>query len=279
MKDVYFTYFMLTLAGGAIILYLRRTMLRGRARHARTDADGGSVFFNKASMELGYWILRPVVDACQALHITPNMVTGFSLLPAFAAGVAVAFGRFGLASMLATMASLCDLVDGVLARKLGTASDAGEVVDAAVDRYVESFFLGGLIVYYRSHWMMLLLSVTAFVGSFMVSYTTAKAEAMDVQAPRGLMRRAERAIYLLVGSTLTGLTKAIFEDAPSHALRELPIIVAITTVAVVTNVSSVQRLSAIGRALRARQRPADNRPASDGGDPIITKPGSPAGLV
>src|SRR5215831_7020868 len=262
MKDVYFSIFMFVLLGGVVVAYLGRTLLRGRARHARTDADGGSVFLNKASMELGYWLLRPVVDVLSGLRITPNMVTGFSLVPALAAGVAVAFGWFGLACVLATAGSLCDLVDGVLARRLGTASDAGEVVDAAVDRYVESFFLGGLIIYYRSHWMMLLLCVLAFFGSFMVSYTTAKAEAMDVPPPRGLMRRAERAIYLLVGSGLTGLTKAAFADAPSHALRELPIIVAITTVAVVTNISSVQRLSAIARALRARQAPRDDQPAS-----------------
>ena len=277
MKDVYFSYFMVVLLGTVIVAYLARALLRGRARHARTDADGGSVFLNKASMELGYWLLRPVVDALSALSITPNMVTGFSLVPAFAAAVAVAFGWFGLACVLATMGSLCDLVDGVLARKLGTASDAGEVVDAAVDRYVESFFLGGLIIYYRSHWEMLLLTVAAFFGSFMVSYTTAKAEAMRVPPPRGLMRRAERAIYLLVGSGLTGLSKEFFADVPAHALRELPIIVAITMVGVVTNISSVQRLAAIARALRARAPEGpEPRPASDG---IITKPDTPARLV
>jgi phosphatidylglycerophosphate synthase len=279
VKDVYFSYFMVALLGSVVLVYVGRALLHGRARHARTDADGGSVFLNKASMELGYWLLRPVVELLQGLHITPNMVTGFSLVPAFAAAVAVAFGWFGLACVLATMGSLCDLVDGVLARKLGTASDAGEVVDAAVDRYVESFFLGGLIIYYRSHWEMLLLTVGAFFGSFMVSYTTAKAEAMDVPPPRGLMRRAERAIYLLVGSGLTGLSKDIFADARSHALRELPIIIAITMVAVVTNISSVQRLSAIARVLRARE-PAHN--ASEppvAGDSLITKRDTPTGLV
>jgi phosphatidylglycerophosphate synthase len=279
VKDVYFSYFMALLLGSVILAYVGRALLRGRARHARTDADGGSVFLNKASMELGYWLLRPVVELLYALRITPNMVTGFSLVPAFAAAVAVAFGWFGLGCVLATAGSLCDLVDGVLARKMGTASDAGEVVDAAVDRYVESFFLGGLIIYYRSHWEMLLLAVAAFFGSFMVSYTTAKAEAMDVPPPRGLMRRAERAIYLLIGSGLTGISKDIFADAPSHALRELPIIVAITMVAVVTNISSVQRLSAIARALRAREpaRAAPQEPP--GADGLATKPDTPTGLV
>jgi phosphatidylglycerophosphate synthase len=280
MEDIYFSYFMLVLFVGVILTYVVRTLLRGRARHERTDADGGSVLLNKASMEMGYWLLRPVVDGLYALRVTPNMVTGFSLVPAFAAGVAVAFGWFGLACVLATAGSLCDLVDGVLARKSGVASDAGEVVDAAVDRYVESFFLGGLVIYYRSHWEMTVLSLAAFFGSFMVSYVTAKAEAMDVPPPRGLMRRAERAIYILVASGLTGFSKVIFDGSPSHALRELPIIIAITMVAVVTNVSSVQRFAAVARALRAREPAPPEQPAAgDAADGLRPKGDTPSGVA
>jgi CDP-diacylglycerol---glycerol-3-phosphate 3-phosphatidyltransferase len=278
VKDVYFSWFMLALVLTLVPAYVIRSLLRGRARHERTEADGGSVLLNKASMELGYWMLNPLIEALAALRITPNMVTAFSLVPAFAAGVAVAFGWFALACVLATVGSLCDLVDGVLARKLGVASDAGEVVDAAVDRYVESFFLGGLVIYYRSHWIVMLLALAAFFGSFMVSYTTAKAEAMGVPPPRGLMRRAERAIYLLVAAGLTGFSKVIFADSPSHALRELPIILAITVVAVLTNLSSVQRFAAITQALRAREPATPPAPVGDG-DGIITKRDTPAGLV
>ena len=86
----------------------------------------------------------------------------------------------------------------------------------------------------------------------MVSYTTAKAEAMGVAPPRGAMRRAERAVYLMVGAALTPVASALFADSPSLALRELPIILALTIVAVVANISAVQRLAAIAAALRAR---------------------------
>jgi phosphatidylglycerophosphate synthase len=278
LQDVYFSWFMLALVVLTVGAYVVRALVRGRARHARIEADGGSVLLNKASMEMGYWLLNPVIAALQALRITPNMVTGFSLVPALAAGVAVAFGWFGLACVLATAGSLCDLVDGVLARRTGVASEAGEVVDAAVDRYVEAFFLGGLVIYYRSHWIVLLLALLSFYGSLMVSYTTAKAEAMGVPPPRGSMRRAERAVYLLVASGLTGFSKVLFAESPSHALRELPIILAITMVGVVANVSAVQRFAAIAQALRARvpRPPVDD--SGDGGG-IVTKPDTPAGLV
>jgi CDP-diacylglycerol--glycerol-3-phosphate 3-phosphatidyltransferase len=285
MQDVYFSIFMAVLLGGVVVTYLVRALVSGRARNARTDADGGSVFLNKAAMEMGYWLLDPVIGALQALRITPNAVTAFSLVPAFAAGVAVALGWFGLACVLATMGSLCDLVDGVLARRTGIASEAGEVFDAAVDRYVEAFFLGGLIVYYRPYWIVLLIALGALLGSVMVSYTTAKAEAMGVPPPRGAMRRAERAVYLLVASGLTPFTKVLFEGSPSHALRELPIILALTIVAVVSNVSAVQRFAALAQALREREQKAGRPPAptgqgDDGGGEILP-PGRdrPPGLV
>ncbi len=273
IKDIYFASGMWILAVVVPGIYLVRTLLKGRARHARTDADGGSVFLSKASMEMGYWLLAPVVEALAALHITPNMVTFFSLVPALLATVAAALGWFGLACVLATLGSLCDLVDGVLARRTGVASDAGEVLDAAVDRYIEFLFLAGVAVYYRTHWMMLTLTLAALFGSFMVSYTTAKAEAMGVEPPRGSMRRAERAVYLLVAAGLTPFSRVLFAGTPSHALRELPMVFALILVALVTNVSVVQRFAAIAAALRAR-RPAT--PAPIAGAPMIPERDTPA---
>jgi CDP-diacylglycerol---glycerol-3-phosphate 3-phosphatidyltransferase len=276
MRDVYFSYFMFGLVVVTISAYIIRARFVGRARHARTDADGGSVFLNKASMEMGYWLLEPIVSALVSLRITPNMVTAFSLVPALLAGVAAGFGWFGLACVLATAGSLCDLLDGVLARRTGVASDAGEVVDAAVDRYVECLFLGGIAVYYRTHWMVLVLTLAALFGSLMISYTTAKAEAMQVTLPRGSMRRAERAVYLLVAAGLTPLTRDLFAGSPSHALRELPILVALSLVAVVTNVTVVQRFGTMADALRARH-PAPPPPPGD--DVVVSGRDASGGTV
>ena len=51
MQDIYFAIGMWGLAVVTVVAYLVRTMLRGRARFARTDADGGSVFLSKRAME------------------------------------------------------------------------------------------------------------------------------------------------------------------------------------------------------------------------------------
>jgi CDP-diacylglycerol--glycerol-3-phosphate 3-phosphatidyltransferase len=260
---------------GLLGAYLLRSAIIGRRRHARSDADGGSVFLNKRTMEMVYWILDPLIDFLAALRITPNMVTLFSLVPAAGAGVAIGFGWFGLASVLAVIATFCDILDGLLARKTGVSSGAGEVIDAAVDRYGELFFFGGLVYYYRSHDQVLFIVLAAIVGSFMVSYATAKAEAMGVAAPRGAMRRGERAAYLIFGAAFTPVSKALFANSASLALHECPIILAVTIVAVVSNISVVQRFGAINDLLRAKERaPVETAP-----EPLGSKPDPSAGQV
>jgi phosphatidylglycerophosphate synthase len=272
IRDVHFAVGMLALLGGVMAAYVARTVARGRARHARTDADGGSVFLHKAAMEMGYWLLEPIVSALAALHITPNAVTMFSLVPALLAGVAAGFGWFGLACMFGTLATVCDLVDGVLARRMGVASDAGEVIDAAVDRYVEFLFLAGVTVYYRTHWEVMVVALPALFGSLMVSYTTAKAEAMGEKPPRGSMRRAERGVYLLFAAALTSVTHTVFADTPSHALRELPMLTVLILVAVVTNVSVVQRFKLLAETVQARRPGASTAPAAPEPGIITTPP-------
>jgi CDP-diacylglycerol--glycerol-3-phosphate 3-phosphatidyltransferase len=263
---------------GLAITYAVRWALIGRVRHGRTDADGGSLFLNKPTMEMVYWVLDPLIDFFAALRITPNMVTLASLVPAAGAAVALGFGWFGLAGVLSILAAFGDIIDGLLARKTGLSSGAGEVVDAAVDRYSELFFFGGLVYYYRTHDQCLFIVLAALAASLMVSYATAKAEAMGVEPPRGAMRRGERAAYLMTGASWTPICATIFAGSPSLALRELPIILALTVVAVVGNISVVQRLTAVAAMLRAREQAAKQQ-AFDAEEGIATKPDVPVGSI
>ncbi len=280
MSDLYVSIGETSFFVSALLIYLLRSALVGRVRHARTEADGGSVFVNKTTMEMVYWILDPMISFIASLRITPNMVTLGSLIPAAAAGVAIGFGWFGTGALFAIMATFGDIIDGLLARKMGLSSDTGELWDAAVDRYGEMFFFGGLVYYYRDHDQVLFIVLLAIVGSFMVSYATAKAEAMGVAAPRGAMRRGERAAYLITGAAFTPLASALFAHSPSLALREVPILLALSVVAVVSNISVVQRLLAIAVLLRAREatkKSAAPEPFDD--EAMATKPDAPVGTV
>ena len=277
MADLVIALGMIGIFAVLVTAYALRSVIAGRVRHARTDADGGSLFVNKPTMEMVYWILDPTIDFVAALRITPNMVTLFSLLPAAGAGVAIGFGWFGLATALAVVSTFCDIIDGLLARKTGLSSGAGEVIDAAADRYGELFMFGGLVYYYRAHDQVLFIVLAALAASFMVSYATAKAEAMGVPAPRGAMRRGERAAYLIFGCAFTPVTQALFGGSPSLALRELPIILGMTIVAVVGNISVIQRLMAVTAMLRERE--AARAKQADAEEGVPTKPDLPVGLV
>jgi phosphatidylglycerophosphate synthase len=63
--------------------------------------------------------VAPVADALAAIGITPNHLTLAGLVLAVFAGVAVAFGEFPLAGIVLVVSSLCDMLDGAVARRTG----------------------------------------------------------------------------------------------------------------------------------------------------------------
>src|SRR5882757_2367633 len=117
------------------IAYGARMLLRGEAHYARVDAAGSSPLLGRRPMEMAYWSLQPVARSFIKLGIGPNGITMGSMALALGAAVLLAFGHFGLAAAVTAVASLGDALDGLVARTTGVASDAGEVFDAAVDRY------------------------------------------------------------------------------------------------------------------------------------------------
>ena len=225
----------------------------GASRYARVDRAGASALLGKGAMEAGYWSLQPVGRALVALGITANGVTLISLVLGLLSAVALAFGHFGIGAALTAAATLGDALDGIVARQTGTASDAGEVFDAAVDRYQEFFFLGGLAVYFRADMVALVLTLLAVLGSFMVSYGTAKAEALGVESPRGAMRRVERGVCLDAGVVFVPVAGALAArfGLPSW-VEHMPILLSLALVGGVGNVSAVRRLYAVARAAAAR---------------------------
>ena len=247
--DLYFAIAIWSILLSILLLYTGRVWMLGRARSARADKDGGSVLLSKHFVEFSQWMLNPLGRLLIRLGGTPDGVTWFSLLPGIGAGVALAFGWFGLGCLLSTIACFSDSLDGMLARLSGKSSESGETLDAIVDRYAESSFFIGLIVYYRFSPIMVTLSAISFLGAFMVSYTTAKAEAQQVAPPRGLMRRNERAVYLAAGAGLTPFMRVFFPSA-HELMQEAPMIIGIVMVAIIANLSSFVRVGGIRRALR-----------------------------
>ena len=202
---------------------------------------------------------RPVSDAALrcldhigralvTLHVPASAVSLGGLVLAALAGLAVGTGHFGLAAAAMILASLGDALDGLVARRSHSASVSGALLDASVDRYEEFFFLGGLAFLFRGKAPLLVLTLLALCGSFMISYGSAKAEAIGVPAPPSAMRRAERAVCLCVGTAATCLAEwGVARLALPAWIGIAPVVAALAVVAVVANVSAIRRLRAIAR--------------------------------
>lgn len=243
------------LAGLLVLSYFVRVALRGKAHFDRIDQQGGSSLLNKNFMEMAYWFLQPVAKLLVFFRVTPNMLSCASLVLGILAGACLAVGHFGFGGVFGTFSALLDSLDGLVARLTGRASDAGEVLDAAVDRYVEFIYLAGLVIYYREMPALILLTLLALLGSFMVSYSTAKAEALNVPVPRGNMRRTERALYLILGAILSPVTIPWIETQYVYSIPiGYPMVFCIGLVAVLANYSAIERFVAIARGIRAREQ-------------------------
>jgi phosphatidylglycerophosphate synthase len=235
-------------------IYGLRVLTRGKSEFDRVNKQGGSALLGKDVMQGAYWSLQPVARLLTFLKITPNMVSWSSFAFALAAGACLCVGHFGFGAVFATISAFLDTLDGMVARLTGVSSDAGEVLDAAVDRYAEFFFLGGLIIYYREIPILLGVTLVALMGSFMVSYSSAKAEALQVSAPKGNMRRPERAVYLTLGALFSPITIPFFEQVRPYGIAiGHPMVAALGLVAVMSNISAAERLWAIARAVRVRE--------------------------
>jgi phosphatidylglycerophosphate synthase len=249
--------------------YAVRVARTGRAHYARVDREGKSALVAKSVMEMLCWCVQPVVGACVRLGISPDAITYSSLVLGIAAGGAFATGHLGVGALLAVSAGAGDAIDGLLARRLGVQSTAGEVLDAATDRYVDFALLGGLALHLREEAPRLALALLALLAAFMVSYSTAKAEALQVAPPRGSMRRIERSV-LIIGSAALAPVVALFGPRWS----DLTILVALGAIALIGNASAMQRLATIRTIMREREsaRTIDSDPEPEPDEPESTPP-------
>ena len=178
-------------------------------------------------------------------NVTPDALTVSGVALCIAGAVVVFFEYAGWAFFLAGAAlfvvgSILDILDGALARTRGTGSPFGAFLDSTVDRVGEGFMLGaiGLVfVRYDQLWAVA-LAFAAIAGSFLVSYTRAKAEALGLKGDVGFGSRAERVVVITAGLVL----------APFHELILASTIALLTATAWAT---VVQRILFVRKQLRA----------------------------
>ncbi|MET0261326.1 MAG: CDP-alcohol phosphatidyltransferase family protein [Rariglobus sp.] len=231
------------LIAGAALLLIISSLKAPDKRHDRVSREGGTAFLGERLMHLGYGWIEALGARGVRVGIAADTVSWISLSLGLVAGVCVALGWPGAAAWALSLSGLGDGLDGAIARQTGTASRGGAVMDSAMDRYVEFFLFAGLLFFFRGQAGVQLIVLTALFGGFMVTYSTAKAEALQVKPPRGWMKRAERLVWLTAGCAvaaaigLAGYTPAA------------PLIAVCVVIAAFANLSAIVRLRALCRAV------------------------------
>lgn len=143
----------------------------------------------------------PIISALLRLRITPNQVTVAGTVLNLAAAVLVIFDHLIYAGIVFLVAGCFDMLDGALARLAQKVTPFGAFLDSTLDRVSEGVILAaiGYLMAVEGRSIAVGLVVLALLGSILVSYTRARAEALGVECKVGLMSRPERVILIAIG--------------------------------------------------------------------------------
>jgi len=173
-------------------------------------------------------LLDPIAAAFIGLGLRPNTMTLIGLVGNALGAAFLSQGHMTLGGILILAMGPFDALDGTMARMLGLPTRFGAFVDSVTDRWSEMLIFLGLLYFYLQSdaphaWLYCLLVFVAMMGSVMVSYTKARAEALGFDCNVGVLTRFER--YLVM--------------APALALN-IPWL-ALWVIAVLANVTALQR--------------------------------------
>jgi len=194
--------------------------------------------------DAGRSILDPIVNIALALHVTANMVTVLGLVIVVVAALLIGSGSLVAGALILMGGSLLDAVDGALARATGGGTPFGGFLDSTLDRAGEAIVYLAVAAYYlqgSSPTWPVLAAFVALAGSFMVSYSRARAEGIGVSAAVGIAPRTERLVLIIAGLGLAGL------GIGPALIAALWIIAALTVATTAQRIWHVWRLTASTR--------------------------------
>ena len=153
-------------------------------------------------------IIQAMVRGLASMGVPPNILTTVGVSINILCGVLFGMGEFFWAGIVLIVANLFDMLDGNVARQTGTVTRFGGFLDSSLDRLSDMVAFLGIMIFYASntpHHSLLnvTLAGVAMIGSVMVSYTTARSEALGVKANVGFLQRPERIVLLIIGALST----------------------------------------------------------------------------
>lgn len=165
-------------------------------------------------------VFTPLASALHRLGVNANTITILGCVLSIAGAVFIALGFWPAGVAFALLGGFCDAVDGLLARHTKQTTRFGAFLDSVLDRWSDSAFFVGLLVYFARADMLTeeVLSGLALSFSLLVSYTRARAEGVGAQCNRGLFTRLERFTVLMAGLILDQMTIALWVITTLSAL-------------------------------------------------------------
>ena len=209
--------------------------------------------------------VEPLVTLLSRLGVHADHLTIGGLVLSVFSGLAFYAGHTRSGALMLLLAGLCDILDGELARRAGAASRFGAFLDSTLDRLSEAVVLLGILGFYLRNLYALVLhpeealgqistglepltwavmgftAALALVGSFMVSYTRARAEGLGLDCRVGWFERPERLVLLAAA----GLLRVFW--AMSAALLLLAILSFATAAQRVAHVHRITRRAGMDR--------------------------------
>jgi CDP-diacylglycerol--glycerol-3-phosphate 3-phosphatidyltransferase len=140
-------------------------------------------------------------DALIESRLTPNAISMTGLVLNVLAAVLITQRLFFLAGVAFIVGSIMDTLDGRYSRMSGKGTLFGAFLDSTLDRLEEGIVLTAVAAYFadRGDELAVAACVATVLGSLMVSYTRARAEALGVECTVGIATRPVRVVLLSIG--------------------------------------------------------------------------------
>ena len=176
-------------------------------------------------------------------RLTPNGISIAGLALNLVAAALVTQRLFFLAGVAFVLGSVMDTLDGRYSRMSGKGTLFGAFLDSTLDRIEEGVVLAAVAGYFaaRGDEVTAAMCVIAVLGSLMVSYARARAEALGVECKVGLATRPVRVVLLSIG--------LVFAKGAGLGHFEL-LAPAIYAIAALTTVTVIQRVWHVRNELR-----------------------------
>lgn len=178
------------------------------------------------------FLVDPIAKLFIKAGVTPDALSWFGAGATLVISVAfLSQGDFLLGAILFGAFALFDLLDGTMARMLGTSGAWGAFLDSTLDRVSDAAVICGVCFYYANNDLpnsnlVVSAGVIGLVMGLMTSYARAKAEFLDAQCTIGIAERAERNLLIWISLLITSLVV----DVMSYAFVILAIVSTITVI-------------------------------------------------